>query len=1141
MASSPLPAEVAAAIAAAGDPRTPPQQRSVATEYVNRARQAPAAAKAALGAALVPHADVAVRLFGFGLLGDVVRFQWAALDASAQQQLGALGLDTLRGAAAPQGAQSERAVRTKACVLAAELHRVQPPAPRRELLGAALQLAQPGCAPQAFEAVCLFMQAVSDDATVHVDDLDSEERRQLLSDVTGSLGDILGMLYRALEASFLAAVRCAQAGEPAAPHAAALSAALGAVAAFAQWAPLSALAQARVTEACAGLLGVEEMRPEALACLRLLLERKRGKEVDAPAYDHMAGVALAELCKSADGLTLRPNDEYSQAVCDALAASATNMANLPAEWQDGLLTRMLRFYDSPSAHQSMAAAQFWATAMREGAHAARQPAMLAQLLALCARRAVRFTREQGPDDAFPEEFDSAGEYHDFFSAYRHKVMELARALTGLSPTLAAQALSEQMRIAAVAGARAEATLQAGGTAPGALAELEGLAVFAGAVASVYEKIDPTRVSAAEVEVISQTVTALCGQCKWSTKPAMGRLAHLLEMLAPLYGHVSKALPAVLSCLFEALTRAPQSRLATASSLYKLVRRVPRAFLAHRQALMAATDGVRASLSFREWGFLATAALTIACHESQDTAQAVVRWIMQPFQQDPRLQRWISQDVQTLEGFMRAAFACQQQGQGGVWAQPPDQAVLHEAMEVRRVVFHTIEVIHRLHRSLNTAGACVDKAPLKREGDWLLAPLIATLRHLHSVWAVRAQLSEPLQSALEMSGLEVAVMLGGGRGVVLEQKASAIEAGEYHDIDGVSSACLRNWMNGLRDNAYGFLALCFDSITASQELTGMLIAAIADPAILAVMDGKHVRMLIRHVLQPLVRYECADSTRAVLGQIFRALLPHMHARLIKGWAALSDGELAGGALLPPSQATTAGPPGGKCNAAENDVVQDRMMRELTREYAGLLSSLVAKPASFYLDAVLAEGADAAQAVALFPAACLCFPDGESSHRVCALALELVARAAGDSRFHQVVGADLLRAAVQALALETNANHFTEVLTIIQRILVTLAPQVPAARQTMLSFIPQEALAALEETFRRKGGGSEKTRNAAIKKELQNQSGGALKAMAGAGRATPLTNLPTPSARARPSGHPLAVAAAKAAADADEATAPKLDFS
>ena len=140
-------------------------------------------------------------------------------------------------------------------------------------------------------------------------------------------------------------------------------------------------------------------------------------------------------------------------------------------------------------------------------------------------------------------------------------------------------------------------------------------------------------------------------------------------------------------------------------------------------------------------------------------------------------------------------------------------------------------------------------------------------------------------------------------------------------------------------------------------------------------------------------------------------------------------------------------------------------------------------------------------------------------------------------HAPVGTDLLRAAINALLLETNANHFAEVLTIIQRVLVSLSPHVPAVRQTMLSFISEQALAQLEADFTRKGGGSEKTRNAVIKRCLQMQSGGALKALASQAKTAPLTNLPTPHTRA-PKPHP-AIAAAQA--DADEAAAPKIDFS
>ena len=111
--------------------------------------------------------------------------------------------------------------------------------------------------------------------------------------------------------------------------------------------------------------------------------------------------------------------------------------------------------------------------------------------------------------------------------------------------------------------------------------------------------------------------------------------------------------------------------------------------------------------------------------------------------------------------------------------------------------------------------------------------------------------------------------------------------------------------------------------------------------LEAMPAQHARLLIRHIVTPLCRH-CPPQHRAAwLVPLLNRLLPHMLERLGAGWRAL---DAQGGAGLEAGLHTGLGlANGAHAAAAEDEVVAERLLRELTQEHMNLLKTLQ-QPAS-----------------------------------------------------------------------------------------------------------------------------------------------------------------------------------------------------
>ena len=148
-------------------------------------------------------------------------------------------------------------------------------------------------------------------------------------------------------------MRCAEAGNIAGgkAHAAAVSAALGAAATYAEWAPLAPLFRSGLLEACGHFLSAAEFRAPACEVLRHVAHRRRGDAVNAALSakesNAVAEDAAAQQEAAADAETVVTG---LAAACRALgAAAAAALAAPPADPGDEHRDYVVRLTETVAA------------------------------------------------------------------------------------------------------------------------------------------------------------------------------------------------------------------------------------------------------------------------------------------------------------------------------------------------------------------------------------------------------------------------------------------------------------------------------------------------------------------------------------------------------------------------------------------------------------------------------------------------------------------------------------------------------------------------------------------------------------------------------------------------------------------------
>jgi exportin-5 len=196
---------------------------------------------------LVKHEQTSeIRHFGLKMLQHLIRMRWDELNPEEQHQMAIMAGNMLQESARPS---EPWGLKSQAAALMAEVARREGPPLWKEMLPALFSLSSSG--PIHAELVAMVLRWLPEDVTVHNEDLEGERRRNLLQGLTQTLPETLPFLYKLLEQHFGAAMAAVQQKELeiAKQHAAAVTATVNAVAAYAEWAPVASLANYGLTQA----------------------------------------------------------------------------------------------------------------------------------------------------------------------------------------------------------------------------------------------------------------------------------------------------------------------------------------------------------------------------------------------------------------------------------------------------------------------------------------------------------------------------------------------------------------------------------------------------------------------------------------------------------------------------------------------------------------------------------------------------------------------------------------------------------------------------------------------------------------------------------------------------------------------------
>ncbi|KAK3011154.1 hypothetical protein RJ639_011098 [Escallonia herrerae] len=232
---------VARAIAAALDWKSPPHARNAAVSYLDSVKAGDVHVLAKTSFVLVKKDwSSAIRLHAYKMLQHLVRLQWDQLVSTERRDFANVAVQLMSEMADPC---EEWALKSQTAALVAEIVRKEGLNLWEELFPSLITLSNNG--PIQAELVAMMLRWLPEDITVHNEDLEGDRRRLLLRGLTQSLPEIFPLLYTLLERHFGAAL--SEAGRQqlaiAKQHASTVTAILNAVNAYAEWAPLPDLAK----------------------------------------------------------------------------------------------------------------------------------------------------------------------------------------------------------------------------------------------------------------------------------------------------------------------------------------------------------------------------------------------------------------------------------------------------------------------------------------------------------------------------------------------------------------------------------------------------------------------------------------------------------------------------------------------------------------------------------------------------------------------------------------------------------------------------------------------------------------------------------------------------------------------------------
>ncbi|CAA6654220.1 unnamed protein product [Spirodela intermedia] len=750
-------ANVARAIATAMDWRSPTDAQRTALSYLESIKSGDVRLLGSTSFILLRKDwSSEIRLHGLKMLQHLVRLRWEELSSSERRNFANAAIDLLSGMTNPH---EEWALKSQTAALIAEIVRREGLDLWQELLPSLVSLSDKG--PMEAELVSMLLRWLPEDITVHYEDLEGDRRRLLLRGLSQSLPQILPLLYSLLERHFTGAFNEAsmQQFDVAKQHAAAVTAALNAVNAYAEWSPVSDLAKYKLIDVCGFFLSCVDFRVHACEFFKLVCQRRRPTDDSTHEFDdtmrnifHILMSASRDfLCKysSSSAGVDKSEVRFAEYICESMVALGSSFMQCIAE-DDNVISeyvqQMLLYFQ-----------HFKFTLHFIRAKVFINDDICSSILDVSFQRMLKKTVQSGAASVEPLElWNSELDVKVDFSQYRSKLLELIRLIALHNPVIAAAKTSH----------RVEMTISAYTMSP----------------------VPPKDLSLLEnMQLGLETIPALA--------EILGRY---LDAFGPFLRSFPEAVGCVIDKLFQLLTSIPlHLRLQICTSFLRIARASDKSILPHMKGIadtIAYLQG-EGRLLRGEHNTLGEAFLVMASSAGFQQQQDVLAWLLEPLSKQWTQSEWQNTYLSDPSGMKR----------------------LCSDKQIMWSIFHNVTFFEKALRRVSTF-----QHPMSSHLPWLLPPLLRLLRSIHSLWSqpISQSLPSELRAAMTISHAEQASLLGEYTAKPSKSQSNTSECSPIEmnkeGCSGSNESSTRNWLKGIRDSRGEFFH-CVESSSFALAL------------------------------------------------------------------------------------------------------------------------------------------------------------------------------------------------------------------------------------------------------------------------------------------------------------------------------------
>lgn len=715
----------------------------------------------------------------------------------------------------------------------------------------------------------------------------------------------------------------------------------------------------------------------------------------------------------------------------------------------------------------------------------------------------RHTRVPHLDDEIPLFFDDFEEYKDFIVGYRQKLSAIVRFSAATLPEQALQATVSSLTDAVSLAAKGHATKD---SIENARSSLEAAAVFSeSTVKAVWEAVNagnlPEEIRlvrkqtfCANLEPIYNTVIQLRvsdPRLLNSQARALGSFARLLSLRPDLAKDaISNLLSILVTCIpltpgehetppplpSSVWREAAQARSAVATVLLDYAKFCQQGFLPLIEEVAGTVTQLYDSGRIRpgEKNTIIEGLLAASLSGTTQLQETVINWSMHSIKTS-----WTSHVVQdsisNIDQFISTYLPVYMEG----------NEVRVGGTKERYMLYHQIHMIERTLRRLTTESA---RAILSKHMEWIIP---FCLQYLSSLNALSTQQGRALigaaSAALDMSPQERAHYLRRGPVRLLPLPGDS-DAGDYSTVGGATVSSARAWIRHSVEFLCHSLGLLPSVVPESLTLVSGLKENSATSIFSSIdtIDHKQLRIILRHVTIPSIKYCPPESISIWVLPSLSLLAPHMKNRLAVAWKSLN--------VEATNQLDFGYDRGTAPQATEEDVINDRLVRELSQEYADLLKELASRQIEHdantktpLLQSFLVSDTAAGIAAAGAALEGMLRPD-EAAYKFAAFCRALVNLAPTDAALYNYVGSEVLYNTISSLSLEVMASHQAEILGMIRAIIIQQIDDPQSQVHSILSMLPGVGPPQITSFFTLiKSTGSEKEQRNHVKQFLLSTAG------------------------------------------------------